>query len=84
MFHEHFTFCSVSLQEKAKEPLVDKDFQDVKSLLGENRVNLQLIVALDFCQSPLTIALEAVNGFEFDKGMRLFRNKCAIKIARPE
>lgn len=40
MFHEHFTFHSVSLQEKAKETLVDKDFQDMKSLLSENRVSL--------------------------------------------
>lgn len=40
MFHEHFTFCSVSLQEKAKESPVDKDFSGHESLLGENRVNL--------------------------------------------
>lgn len=39
-FHEHFTFCSVSFQEKAKESLVDKDFQDMKSLLSENRLDL--------------------------------------------
>lgn len=53
-FHGHFTFCSVSLQEKAKESLMDKGFQD-----SENRGNLQLIEALDSCHSPLTSSPEA-------------------------
>lgn len=34
-------------------------FQDMKSVLSDNRVGLQLIVALDFCRGPLAIAQEA-------------------------
>lgn len=35
-----------------------KDFQDMESLISENRVNLCLIMVLDICHVPLTIGLE--------------------------